>query len=175
VADILVTATTDSDEWSLGIDHLAIIIYEYTADASLDAAEYIGSLTRGKLSERAHGPLSFSPSSAGEPPAMVFGDLLASITAARSGGTSAMVGPTGGFGRTEFYARIQELGGEMHGDPVMEFLKMFDGGIRKMKLEYVELFPRPYLRPATEDAVNSGRVRDIYARWWADAIEAGAG
>jgi hypothetical protein len=199
VAELIVTATTDDVAWQQGIDRLIVTLGIYTGDASLDAAELISAITKGKLAERQHGPLSFSPSPYGSPPAMVSGDLLESVTAARSGGTSAMVGPTGGHGRTGDYARIQELGGDMEGHPYMRFIKEFpgrgtgsftvkrDGSVifvggrrgnvaRTLFLEsFISLAPRPYLKPATDEAVDSGRVRDIYARYWAEAIEVGAG
>jgi hypothetical protein len=193
---IRVTATTDSKDWSFGIDRLAVLIREHTADASMDAAALIEGITKAKLAERSHGPLTFSPSPRGarQPPAMVSGNLAASISHARDGFTGAMVGPTAGYGRSGDYARIQELGGDMHGHPYMRFMKMGWGGQfrvirdgqiifsgasktpRTIFLEsFVHLTPRPYLAPATEEAVDSGRVRDIYAQWWADAIEEGAG
>lgn len=181
---IRVTTVTDSKEWSIAVGHLADIIRAYTADASLDAAEYVGSIAKAKLAEREHGPLTFSPSPPGSPPAMVSGDLAASITAVPSGGTSAMVGPTTKYGR------IQELGGTMHGHMRFRKLAAWEPG-SKAHADFVATFgnsavvtfhrsivklpPRPYLEPATEDAVDSGRVRDIYAQWWADAIETGAG
>lgn len=172
MASILVTAETDSKEWSVGIANLVADIKDATANASMDAAELIGSIAKGKLHEREHGPLTFSPSprGAGQPPATVSGDLAESIIAVSAGGTAAMVGPTTKYGR------IQELGGTMEGHPFMVFTKQFaDKGIVTFKKRFVTLTPRPYLEPSTEDAVNSGRVRDIYAHWWAQAIEAGAG
>jgi hypothetical protein len=193
---IRVTATTDSKDWSLAIDHLAVIIEAHTADASMDAAALIEGITKAKLAERSHGPLTFSPSprGAGQPPAMVSGNLAASISHASDGFTGAMVGPTAGYGRSGDYARIQELGGTMEGHPYMRFMKVgfgnqfrvirdgqtiFSGASKTPRTIWLEsivhLTPRPYLEPATEEAVNSGRVRDIYAQWWADAIEQGAG
>lgn len=191
---IIITAEINSDAWETAINHLEDIIRVYTQDASMDAAEYIGSIAKGKLHEREHGPLTFSPSpiGAGQPPATVSGALSDSIIHVPWGTTGAMVGPT-----TE-YGRIQELGGKMEGHPYMRFMKAQlnaggrfsvyrDGhriftGKRRGNDHYmvfleqsVELTARPYLEPSTNEAVDSGRVREIYKDWWADAIEAGAG
>jgi phage gpG-like protein len=186
VADILVTATTDSGAWDAGIARLADALHARTGDGSMAAAEYIGTLAKAKLHEREHGPLTWSPSPPGSPPATVSGDLAKSIIHIRSGETAAMVGPTTKYGR------IQELGGTMHGDPVMVFRKLAgwepgsqahaeflsrytNSAVVTFHMRIVKLAGRAYLHPATEEAVNSGRVRDIYARWWAEAIESGAG
>lgn len=192
--DFIVEVELDDRAWDAALDDMVARLLVATGSASVDAADLISAITKGKLAERQHGPLSFSPSPAGSPPAMVSGDLLSSVTASRSGGTSAMVGPTAGHGRSGDYARIQELGGTMEGHAYMRFIKEFPsarggfavrrdghvifsggrrgGASRTIFLEsFIALKPRPYLRPATDEAVDSGRVREIYAQWWAEAIE----
>jgi hypothetical protein len=167
VATIEIDVTIDSDRWSAGLEAMVRRLDLATSDASLAAAKTIQFITQGKLLERAHSELTFSPAPPGAPPAAVSGALAESIDTARNGPFGAMVGPTG-----LPYARIQELGGTMHGHPFMVFHKYYKGSIVKFKRSFVRLYPHPYLAPATDEAVNSGRVRSIYEDFWSAAIEA---
>lgn len=162
---ITIEDVVDSEAWSAALDAMLARLESATGDASKSAADYIGRVAKGKLEHLGHSELTFSPSMPGEPPAMVSGALADSIISVRTGPQSAAVGPT------TVYARIQELGGNMHGHPYMEFHKLYKGRVTKFRRGFVRLPPRPYLEPATDEAVNSGRVQDIYATHWARAIE----
>ena len=161
-----VEVSIDDGEWSRALDALLVRVEVATGDASMAAAELIKTYTQANLTERSHSSLTFSPSDWGESPAMVSGALAASIDTAESGPMSAIVGPT-----DLRYARIQELGGDMHGHPMMVFHKMFRGHLHEFRRVFVHLDERPYLEPATRFAVDSGEVRDIYVEYWAAAIE----
>lgn len=134
-------------------------------EASLEGAQEIQKVTRGLLSRQMHGPFDDTPSKPGEPPARITGDLTFSIDAELIG-TEAWVGPTG-----LDYARIQELGGDMKGHPIMEWHRWFNGSLTAIKASFVRLPPRPYLEPATAIVVDSGQLEEIYIRYWTLAIE----
>lgn len=159
---IIITEKTDSRAWDDALDAMVLRLQAATGDASVAAARLIKNTAQGYLDARSHGPYSFSPSPPGTAPARVSGRLSASIDVVRSGRSSAMVGPTG-----LPYARIQELGGEMHGHPYMRYFK--NG--RWHLSAYVQLPPRPYLKPATDAEVDSGAVMAEYELRWAEAIE----
>lgn len=166
-----IEATVDSADWSAALNRLVLLCHDAGVEASLQAAEEIRDIARGKLAKRQHGEFTYSPSGPGQAPAMVYGDLFASMHAERVD-DQGWVGPTGGYGRTEHYARIQELGGDMHGHPLMRFRKFGpDGLLHEITREFVHLYPRPYLEPSTEDLINSGRLTDIYIGHWTAAIE----
>lgn len=171
MAVIDITTDVNDDDWARAIDALAGRVAAITPEASSAAAEAIQVATRGRLLALGHPALTFSPAPPGASPANVSGDLAASIATAQWGTMGAMVGPTAGFGRSGDYARIQELSGPMNGHPFMVFHKTFRGAYTEFKLRHVDLAARSYLRPATEQQVNSGRVRDIYSDYWATAIE----
>jgi len=100
------------------------------------------------------------------------GDLWASMTAVMVTATEAWVGPTSSASsRNGPYGRIQELGGPMRGNPEMHW---FEEG-RWHRSEFVELPDRPYLRPATDDVIDSGRLFAIYEEHQLIAIEEAAG
>lgn len=162
---IRITTSEDMKAWDAAIARMVTRLELATGDASMAAGRAIGNIARAKLAEKSHGPLSFSPAGIGEPPATVSGDLAASIRVVRTGFYTAMAGPT------TRYARIQELGGDMHGHPMMEFHKLIKGRIIRFREEFVHLFRRPYWHPSQEQAVNSGEVEAIYAQYWAGALE----
>ena len=149
----------DDAAWQAAMDLLLKASRAESREASLSAAEDIRARTRALLSAKTHPEHTFSPSAPGEPPASISFDLVTSISAQMVGLDEAWVGPTGGYGRTEFYARIQELSGDMHGHPYMHF---FADGIWWAR-RFIHLPERPYLKPATDDAVDSGQVWDYYA------------
>lgn len=165
-SDIKFTTSIADAEWAAGLDAMYARLEVATGDASLAAADIIRTITQGQLTQRAHSPLTFSNSPPGEPPSEVSGALAASIDTAEDGPFDAIVGPTG-----LDYARIQELGGNMHGHPYMVFDKVWEGHLHTFYRTFVSLDPRPYLEPATELAVNSGAVRDAYIEHWSAAIE----
>lgn len=164
---MIVTVTTDSGAWGAALDVLLTASEEQARKASLQGAEDIRDVARGLLTAKSHSRFTFSPSAPGEPPAMISGDLAASMDAAMMTADEAWVGPTAGFGRTGDYARIQELSGLMEGHPWMHFF--LEG--RWWQEAEIFLEARPYLAPATEDVVDSGRLTAIYEEHQLIAIE----
>lgn len=162
---MIVTASVDSGAWSAALDVLLAASEEQARQASLQGAEEIRDLARGLLTSSWHAWYTFSPSAPGSPPSSISGNLAASMTAELFG-DEAWVGPTAGFGRTGDYARIQELGGPMHGHPYMHFF--LEGAW--WDRTFIQLPERPYLAPATEDEIDSGRLYDIYAEHQLQAI-----
>ncbi len=152
------------------MDTLVVRLREAGRAASLAGANEIKDVARAKLSELHHSPFTYSPAPPGAPPAAVSEDLAASMDAQMMTEDQAWVGPTG-----LPYARIQELGGEMHGHPLMIYHKLGPYGLMRITSEFVALPPRPYLRPSTEDVVDSGRLTEIYIEHWSAAIEEVAG
>jgi phage gpG-like protein len=165
---LIVSVSVDDGAWKRGWNELLGLLLEAGRDASLRGAQEIQDLTRAKLEAQHHSEFTYSPSpiGAGMPPAAVSGALGASISAQMVTMDQAWVGPT-----DLPYARIQELGGEMHGRPMMHYQKYGQDGIEWISRSFVELTPRPYLEPATEDIVDSGRLTEIYIEHWTYAIE----
>lgn len=162
---ITVTVHVDDKAWTAALDVLLAASAEQARKASLEGAEAIRDVAKAKLTAQWHSPFTFSPSFPGEPPAAISGNLAASMDAELFG-DEAWVGPTAGYGRTGEYARIQELGGGMHGHPYMHF---FVEG-RWWDREFIQLPERPYLRPSTEDVIDSGRLHEIYEHHQLEAI-----
>jgi hypothetical protein len=167
---VIITTRVDSRDWEAALDLLLVNLHEAARDASLSGAQEIRDVTKARLSEHPHSRLTWSPVPYGVAPGMVSGALAASIEADMVTEDQAWVGPT-----DLPWARIQELGGEMHGHPLMRFHKLTGSGLHLFELEFVQLFPRPYLRPSTEDVVDSGRLTEIYIEHWTAAIEEVAG
>lgn len=163
---MIVTAHVDDAAWQKAIDLLLVASTEQARKASLEGAEEIRDVARAKLTDKWHSAFTFSPSFPGEPPAAISGDLAASMDAEMMTADEAWVGPTAGYGRTGEYARIQELGGGMHGHPFMHFF--VDG--RWWDEAFIELAPRPYLQPSTDDVIDSGRLHEIYEHHQLEAI-----
>jgi hypothetical protein len=163
---ITITVHVTDTAWQAAMDVLLAASAEQARKASLEGAEAIRDVARGKLTAQWHSRFSFSPSFPGAPPAAISGDLAASMDAQMMTADEAWVGPTAGFGRTGEYARIQELGGGMHGHPFMHFFLEGSWWDR----EFIELPDRPYLQPSTEDVIDSGRLHEIYERHQLEAI-----
>jgi phage gpG-like protein len=163
---VIITVNVDDRAWSNGLDRLYVLMLEAGRAGSLAGAEAIRDETKARLMEREHSVITWAPGPPGEPPAMVDGNLMESIEAEMMTEEQAWVGPT-----DLDYARIQELGGEMHGHPRMVFHKLTFDGLRKFTPEFVELKPRPYLRPSSDDVIDSGMLTEIYIEHWSAAIE----
>jgi phage gpG-like protein len=163
---LIVTTKVDDSEWEAGIDLLVVAMQRAGREASLAGAQEIADVTKVKLSEHPHSSLTWSPTAPGEPPGMVSSHLALSIDAEMVTEDQAWVGPT-----NLDYARIQELGGGMHGHPRMRYRKLTVDGLRTFTPEFVELKPRPYLRPSSDDVIESGRLTEIYIEHWTAAIE----
>lgn len=159
---------TDTKDWSDALERMVRRIDEATAFASMEAGGVVQRKARGLLNLASHGELTFSPMPEGAPPARVSGALAASIEVHKWGADGAAVGPTTRYGR------IQELGGTVHGH--MRYRKMVKNpplgpGIIEFRERFSTLPKHPYLKPATVAAVDSGDVREVYARYWWAAIE----
>jgi hypothetical protein len=152
--------------WQKAMDLLLAASQEQARQATKQGAEEIRDIARARLNEKSHERYTFSPSGPGEPPARIDGNLSDSMTAQMVSADEAWVGPTGGYGRTEEYARIQELGGTMEGHPWMLFF--LEGAWWERR--FIELPPRPYLAPSTDDVVDSGRLTEIYFEHQLQAI-----
>jgi hypothetical protein len=163
---VTISVEVDASDWNAALDVLIGASDLQAQEASLEGAQEIRDVARGKLTALSHTWDTFSPSQPGEPPAMISGDLAASMDARLMTGDEAWVGPTAGYGRTGDYARIQELGGGMHGHPWMRFF--LEG--RWWERHFIELPPRPYLEPSTEDVIASGRLFTIYEEHQLQAI-----
>lgn len=139
-------------------------------DANLAAAQDIQERTRRLLTRTAHPHFTKTPSPLGSPPAMITGDLAGAIQAEHDG-DDAIVGPTAAASsRNGPYGRFLELGGEhiAHSPAGMAWFEegTWHGAHRLTK------GPRPFLKPATDDAVNSGAILQIYYEHWLIAQQA---
>lgn len=107
--------------------------------------------TRDELGKQSHQPGTLTPSAAGEPPAMISGDLRNSIAATIpvSLGPGRYMVEVGG---TTIYARIQQMGG--------------DAG-RNTKLD-----ARPYLQPAVKKLIDSGAFTAVAGKAFMAALRA---
>jgi hypothetical protein len=161
----------DSRRWDAAIDFLAELYADHGYRASLQAAEEIQTITQAKLLALHHAPHTKTPSPKGSPPAAIGGDLAASIdVTGEPGSLSALVGPTASASSKKGpYGRFLELGGKHEGN--MHWFE--DGKWHKAKL--LVKAERPYLKPSTEELIDSGRLTEIYVRQWEEAqVEATA-
>lgn len=131
-----------------------------TAAATAKALHLIEKKAKQKLGQKSHQRGTPTPSSPGEPPALVSGNLRRSITVE---GPEAVTRNTwrGQVGPTAAYGRIQELGGEitsMHTSMVM--MGAPGSGIR--------LPARPYMQPAYDESKEA--IRAIFEAAWSEAI-----
>jgi hypothetical protein len=123
-------------------------IVEATPDLLLNAAEAVHGTAVGLLSLLSHPPGTPTPSAPGTPPAMISGDLAASIVPGELVGEGGVWSIT--IGPTTVYARIQELGG------------VCGKGYR------TTLPPRPYLGPALE--LSGDEIGSVFSEGWSAAL-----
>jgi phage gpG-like protein len=117
-----------------------------TQQATAKALHLIERRTKQRLGEKSHQRGTPTPSGAGEPPALITGNLRRSIT---------VEGPVplspnswrGSVGPTAIYGRVQELGG-VTGRGTLP--------------------ARPYLRPSYEELLPE--IRAIFEAAWTEAI-----
>ena len=151
------------------------------ARAAPDAAFAMGQTyqryVRDLLAQRSHPAGTWTNSPRGAPPAEVSSELRRSVTCVRGpgGGTygSARVGPH------TVYARLQEKGGVIHAHrrvrggwtgaylggrrgPGQHTLHFVVNGVDYFPME-VTIPKRPYMRPALEQTVASGALRNAAA------------
>ncbi len=119
-------------------------------EAVAKGAHLIEAETKRNLALTSHRKGTPTPSPPGQPPSLVTGQLRRSIqvkgpVSLGSGTWQASVGPTA------VYGRIQELGG-VTGRGGRSYLP-----------------PRPYLGPALDSLVSSGRLAKLFAAAWGAA------
>jgi hypothetical protein len=167
--DLTIWLTTDAARWRDALDAWQVMAHREGVAANLDAAKNIQRRTRSNLARFHHRPLTRTPSPPGEPPAMIGGRLAASVLASQDG-DDAVVGPTVfASSKNGPYGRFLEMGGEQAGhDGDMWWWQ--DG--YWYHAESLTKAPRPYLKPATDDAIRSGDIYEIYWRHWLYAQEA---
>jgi hypothetical protein len=134
--------------------------------ANLEAAQDIQDRTRRNLTRLSHAAGTHTPSPRGEAPAAISGTLAASVIAQHDG-PDAVVGPTSlASSKNGPYGRFLELGGTHAAHSGKGgYMHWFEDG-RWEKAKVLEKAPRPYLKPAVDDAVNSGAVLQIYYDRW---------
>jgi hypothetical protein len=138
--------------------------------ANLEAAQDVGDRARRLLTRLAHGAGTKTPSPPGSPPAMISGALAGSVKAEHDG-DDAIVGPTeSARSKNGPYGRFLELGGvhEAHAAKGMRWVE--DGSWHFARR--ISKIERPYLEPATDDAVRSGAITKIYYDHWLIAQQA---
>jgi hypothetical protein len=127
--------------------------------ANHEGAESIQRVSR-QLLDRWHPPYTKSPSAPGSPPASISGTLAASFVVTDEA-DSSLIGPT------TVYGREQELGGPMEGHPYMNYF--YEG--RWWSETLITLAPRPTLKPATDEVIETGELSRIYYDHWLTAQE----
>jgi hypothetical protein len=133
--------------------------------ANLDAAEEIQGRTRDLLTRVSHAPFTFTPSPPGAPPAAISGVLAASVQAEHDG-EDAIVGPTRAASSYNGpYGRFLELGGEHSAHNSTGYMHWLEDGAW-WRMTEIAKEGRPFLKPATDDAVHSGAVHQIYWDHW---------
>lgn len=144
----------DAWTWAAGREGVA---------GNLDAAKDVQGLARDELARFSHGPGTKTPSPLFGPPGDINGVLSASIDA-RHDGEDALVGPTSSAASNRGpYGRFLELGGRHRAH--RKFMKWVEDG-KKFRARRLEKWPRPYLRPAVEDAFESGMLLQTYYVHW---------
>lgn len=133
--------------------------------ANLAAAQIIQRRTRLLLNQFRHSAHTKTPSPKGAPPAVIDGALIASIQAEHDG-DDAIVGPTSSASsKNGAYGRFLELGGTHTAhNPSGEMTWLEDG--RLWSMGSIDKTERPFLKPATEQAVESGDIYQTYYNHW---------
>ena len=133
--------------------------------ANLEAAQDIQERARRLLTRLSHAPHTKTPSAPGSPPARITGTLAASILAEHDG-DDALVGPTkAASSKNGPYGRFLELGGPHAAHNHTGYMRWYEDG-RWHRAREIEKAGRPYLEPATDDAIRSGAITRIYFDHW---------
>lgn len=147
------------------MDNWLTLAYLEGVRANVEAAQVVQRHARSLLAQYHHRPNTHTPSPPGEPPAMISGRLSASVLVQRDG-DDALVGPTSwASSKNGPYGRFLELGGEHVAHNSTGYMWWHEDGF-KYQSAHEEKAPRPYLRPATEDAIASGEITEAYWRRW---------
>lgn len=142
---------TGLDEAVAALKAMAVAVDKATAEATEMTTAMVEGRARANLARYSHSRGTPTPSPRGQPPAKISGVLQNSFE-------DTMPSPDGDGGwECELssglaYSLIQEVGG-------------WAGRGHRSYLP-----PRPYLRPAVDDLVASGAIRDTYIRYWEKAI-----
>jgi phage gpG-like protein len=131
------------------IEGLAVSLNAATRSATAQASHLLEREIKQTLSKASHPRGTPTPSSPGEPPAVVTGTLRRSITVKGPhplglGRWEAQIGPTA------VYGRVQELGGVTGHGAVLP--------------------ARPYVQPAFERLAATGALSRVYHSAWRRAI-----
>jgi hypothetical protein len=152
------------------MDEWATLAYREGVSANLEAAQDIQKRTQRLLLEKDHLAGTRTPSPPGAAPATITGRLAASIQASHDG-DDAIVGPTVAASSNRGpYGRFLELGGDHAAHSPRGMWWREDG--RWHRADFLRKAPRPFLKPSTDDAIESGAIHDIYWRHWLIAQEA---
>jgi len=138
-------------QFKVALDELVAAAAEATKIAVIKGGHLIQAETQRKLTTSSHAKGTATPSQPGEPPSLVTGQLRRSIRVdhPNRGGDgiwSTRIGPTA------VYGRIQELGGVTG------------------RGHATTLPVRPYLAPALEAAISSGRLGEVFDEAWRVAL-----
>jgi hypothetical protein len=121
-------------------------------------------VSRVTLRRYSHSYGTSTDSPPGQPPAWVLGALARSVTAVM--GAASGITATVRVAPHTIYARIQELGGVVTARRA-RYLRFSQNG-NVIYSRRVELPPRPYMRPTTEDCIEDGS----FTRTAAETFEA---
>jgi hypothetical protein len=137
-------------EFMAALDGMVVAADAASREAVAKGGHLIEAEAKTKLSTYSHAKGTVTPSPAGGPPAIVSGQLRRSIkvtgpTRLGAGSWESRTGPTAVHGR------IQELGGATG-----------RGGATYLP-------PRPYLGPALQHLISSGRLAEVFTQAWRSA------
>jgi len=133
--------------------------------ANLEAAQDIQDRAKRLLTRISHAPHTRTPAPLGAPPARITGTLAASILAEHDG-DDALVGPTrAASSKNGPYGRFLEMGGVHAAHNPRGYMSWYEDGAWH-RMREVEKAGRPYLEPATDDAIQSGAITRIYFDRW---------
>ncbi len=142
---------TGLDEAVAALKAMAVAVDKATAEATEMTSALVEGRARANLARYSHSRRTPTPSPPGQPPAKIGGALQNSFH-----DTIPIPDGDGGWecelSSGLVYSLIQEVGG-------------WAGRGHRSHLP-----PRPYLRPAVDDAAASGVIRDTYIRYWERAI-----
>ena len=162
---MIITLDVDSGRWTEAVDNWLTLAYLEGVRANAEAAQVVQRRARALLARYHHRPNTHTTSPAGQPPAMISGRLAASVLVQRDG-DDALVGPTSwASSKNGPYGRFLELGGTHVPHNSTGYMWWHEDGY-KHRSRVEEKAPRPYLEPATDDAIESGDIREAYWRRW---------
>lgn len=164
-----ITVTVDDSAAEQALTRYVAAMEQAALDASYEAANLIGRLTRAYLATLSHAAGTKTPSGAGMPPAWITGGLAASVRASMEG-EWGVVGPTTAASSYNGpIGRALELGHFYRAHNPTGYMHWYEAGRGWVKSRTADHPDHPYLKPMTDLAVSSGMVEEIYRRHWAAA------